>query len=192
MPISLKNEEDIQNQIDITANKLISKSSNLTYNKDTKYKVIEKYKEIRDNTANFMKTDKDGKVVIDRHKVVAGLTVAILKYKPISIKNEERATKKEFSANHFLAYLSSMTIMSDFLEEELKIKLHITTYIIDYMAHFRDLLINNKGMINRIGIDNSIKEDLESQCIFFISHIMYHLEKYMLENKKLVKCIKDI
>jgi hypothetical protein len=180
MPISKQNEEDIKAQIELYSKHLTSKATNLNYTHLEDF-IIEKYKYIRDHTTDFMKKDKNGTVVIDRHKIAAGIIVSILKIKPISIINKNNATKKDFSANYYLGYLSALGIIMDFFKTETNIKLEITNYTMEYMNHFRDLMVANKDVIRRIADRNHKEEQPESQTIFFISHIMYHLEKHLIE-----------
>jgi hypothetical protein len=192
MPLSLDNEKDIIAQISNTARAIVSKAENLSYNNAHERDIILKYKDMRDKTSNFMKTDSNGENVIDRHKVAAGMAVAILKYSPIRIKNDSVATKKDRSANYYLAYLSAINIIKDFYKEETLIDLVVPGYVRSYMNHFRDLLKFNHGMVRRISTTTHQNEPEESQCIFFISHMMFHLEKIMVDNKKIEKISEEL
>ncbi|MFA6396553.1 MAG: hypothetical protein WCW84_11360 [Sulfurimonas sp.] len=175
MPITLQNEIAIKKQINDISTRLTNNMVNIKYHRNRLPKVISSYKIIRDNLKNYM--IKNGEAVIDRHKVCAAMTLAILRENVIEITDPKKASYQEKSANIFLTYILSQAIIEDFYYAEKEVKLIFLTPRI-YMKEYQKLIFNNKNILQSIATRPTFEY---SQVLFFLSHIFYLMELHSKE-----------
>ena len=174
MPLTQQNEQQIKKQMGLISSNIIGSRSNvLNYNDYRFGPIIDKYKSIRDNIKDYM-VEKNGCVVIDRHKVCASMTVAILYAKPINIIDESKATYKDRSANIILSFLLTQAILKDFYYEENKEELQYSMPK-GYLTEYIKLISKNIDLLNSIAINP--KNFSYAQSFFFLSHLYYFFEK---------------
>lgn len=183
MPITKKNKEDIKEQIAIISKQITLKKTNIKFNQLKLNSIINNYEYLRDSIKTFMK--KEHETQIDRHKVAAIMSIAILKNEPIEIIGDKSsATAKERSANIILTFLISLAIIEDFYAQENTERIKINTST-TYIQEYTKLIENN--LINLQSVWVNPKQDL-SNIVFFISHIFYFLEENTkLQNKTIEK-----
>lgn len=173
MPITEENEEQIKKQISIFAQKIISNKKDLSFDQYRLSGIIESYKNIRDNIKTLMK--QEHVTQIDRHKIAAIFTLAILKHEPIRLLKKENANEYQRNANILLSYAVALSIISDFYFKETKIELaSIMKFKPEYTKEYIKLIFNNLKNFESIYVNP--KQDL-SNILFFISHILYHIEE---------------
>ena len=156
-------QEKIKTIIKTLCNELQEKYS-ITYDEKQIDNIFVTYNELKDRLKQQMHSpDK----LLDRHKIAALLTFAIVANEPFKINKIDNPSYTLRVANYFVALKTALAILALFKNK--------TNFEIDktYMQEFFRLLHINKSTIQQI----CKNKNTDITILFFLSHLYYFIDK---------------
>lgn len=173
-------EGEVKAIIDNLCKDVISKGKpSLIYNDKILEEIIDTYNELNPLVKiemGYEEQEKRGNR-IDRHKISAILTVAIVGNKPFFEKHTEGVSLSAYerNINYLIAIKTSLAAISFFNEEKVRPEIIKTkSFHGDLFKLLHSNRVNLKRMLGK-GFD---RENIE--LIFFLSHIYYYIEQLSL------------